>query len=127
MLAELVGNVSGLVIAVNKVDLLQPPEDRPRLLQRLHGRLRATLQDTRFKDALMVDVSANPEALQGIDDLIAALLQHVATHTPHRDHSGPFVFAIDHCFPIQGQGTVMTGTILSGQISTNQVSTAAVC
>jgi len=24
----------------------------------------------------------------------------------------PFLFAIDHCFPIKGQGTVMTGTVL---------------
>ena len=27
---------------------------------------------------------------------------------------GPFVFAVDHCFPIKGQGTVMTGTVLQG-------------
>lgn len=24
----------------------------------------------------------------------------------------PFLFAIDHCFAIKGQGTVMTGTVL---------------
>ena len=29
-------------------------------------------------------------------------------------YAGPFVFAVDHCFPIKGQGTVMTGTVLQG-------------
>eukprot|EP00983_Pelagomonas_calceolata_P091034 1157493-Pelagomonas_calceolata.AAC.1 len=24
----------------------------------------------------------------------------------------PFLFAVDHCFPFKGQGTVMTGTVL---------------
>jgi selenocysteine-specific elongation factor len=28
----------------------------------------------------------------------------------------PFMFSIDHCFQIKGQGTVMTGTVLSGQV-----------
>ncbi|XP_076972467.1 selenocysteine-specific elongation factor isoform X2 [Tamandua tetradactyla] len=35
---------------------------------------------------------------------------------PARDPSGPFLMAVDHCFSIKGQGTVMTGTILSGSI-----------
>lgn len=26
----------------------------------------------------------------------------------------PFLFSIDHCFQIKGQGTVVTGTVLSG-------------
>ena len=26
------------------------------------------------------------------------------------------MYAIDHCFQIKGQGTVMTGTVLSGQV-----------
>jgi len=28
----------------------------------------------------------------------------------------PFIFSIDHCFQIKGQGTVLTGTVLSGQV-----------
>ena len=28
----------------------------------------------------------------------------------------PFYFSIDHCFPIKGQGTVVTGTVLSGSV-----------
>ena len=33
----------------------------------------------------------------------------------------PFYYAIDHCFPIKGHGTVLTGTVLSGSVSTNSV------
>lgn len=33
-------------------------------------------------------------------------------HDPRPNTSGPLLFAIDHCFPIKGQGTVMTGTVL---------------
>ena len=29
-----------------------------------------------------------------------------------RVSAGPFLFAVDHCFAIKGQGTVMTGTVL---------------
>lgn len=32
-----------------------------------------------------------------------------------------FVFAVDHCFTITGQGTILTGTVLSGTTSVGQV------
>lgn len=38
-------------------------------------------------------------------------------YLPSRDPSGNFLMAVDHCFSIKGQGTVMTGTILSGSVS----------
>ncbi len=44
------------------------------------------------------------------------------TYKPQRDAAGPFIFAVDHCFSIRGQGTVMTGTALNGTISVNDVS-----
>jgi len=28
----------------------------------------------------------------------------------------PFLFSIDHCFQIKGQGTILTGTVLSGMV-----------
>jgi selenocysteine-specific translation elongation factor len=33
----------------------------------------------------------------------------------------PFMFSVDHCFPIKGQGTVMTGTVLSGTVQIHDV------
>lgn len=38
-------------------------------------------------------------------------------YLPTRDPSGCFLMAVDHCFSIKGQGTVMTGTVLSGSVS----------
>lgn len=40
---------------------------------------------------------------------------------PKRSSSGAFVFSVDHCFPIRGQGTVMTGTVLNGSVAVNDV------
>ena len=44
------------------------------------------------------------------------------TFLPSRDPNGPFIFSVDHCFGIKGQGTVMTGTVLSGSVEINSVS-----
>ena len=41
---------------------------------------------------------------------------------PNRMTEGPLIYAVDHCFGIRGQGTIMTGTILSGKVSLNDVS-----
>lgn len=40
---------------------------------------------------------------------------------PVRDPKGPFLFSVDHCFAIRGQGTVMTGTVLNGSVKVNEV------
>ena len=46
-----------------------------------------------------------------------------STYYPEkRNESGEFLFAVDHCFTIKGQGAVMTGTVLNGQIKINDVS-----
>lgn len=41
------------------------------------------------------------------------------TRLPQRQYDEPFLFAVDHCFPIKGQGTVMTGTVLRGTVQVN--------
>jgi selenocysteine-specific elongation factor len=46
--------------------------------------------------------------------LLQTLLARVTA--PQRDSSGPFLFSIDHCFQIKGQGSVMTGTVLQGAV-----------
>ena len=40
---------------------------------------------------------------------------------PDRNPSGPFLYSIDHCFHINGQGTIVTGTVLSGSASVGDV------
>lgn len=53
-------------------------------------------------------------------ELIETLKQHA--FLPQRNEDEPFLFAVDHCFSIRGQGTVMTGTVLQGSIRINDVS-----
>ena len=64
-----------------------------------------------------------------IDLLISTLIEHIPipqrihidfNNTSSREkHTAAFYFAIDHCFPMRGRGTVITGTCLSGSISVN--------
>lgn len=62
------------------------------------------------------------EALVGALSELGASCQRRARASEAGGGSGePFVMAVDHCFAIRGQGTVLTGTVLSGAIKLNQV------
>jgi selenocysteine-specific elongation factor len=61
--------------------------------------------------------SGPPVQTHGVDTLIEVIRSSI--RMPRRNYDGPFYFAIDHCFPIKGHGTVLTGTILSGAIQIN--------
>ncbi|KAG2492709.1 hypothetical protein HYH03_009122 [Edaphochlamys debaryana] len=116
---------SRMVVALNKVDLLQPEEERPRALRRAVKRLAATFAMTKFAGVGMVPTAAKPGGQGGspplgVDDLRAALVGLVPP-TPRPPPTGPFLFAVDHCFPIKGQGSVLTGTVLQGTVSVNDV------
>lgn len=56
----------------------------------------------------------------GVEKLIDTL--KAQTYLPQRNPEGPFIYSVDHCFSIRGQGTVMTGTVVSGSIAVNDVS-----
>ena len=62
---------------------------------------------------------SNKSGSIGIENLIDKLKE--MTFKPTRDPNGPFIFSVDHCFLIKGQGTVMTGTVLSGSVQVNAV------
>ncbi len=87
-------------------------------------KIQLTLKATKFHDCTIVPVSACSETSDllssGIANLIETLTKSV--FIPKRNISGNFLFSIDHCFAIKGQGTVMTGTVLQGKISINDVS-----
>merc|ERR1719189_2926556 len=112
---------SKMMVVLNKVDLL-PETTRNASIQKMEKKMRMTLSKTRFKDSPIVSVSAKVGGSEtdttstsiGIDDLIERLKE--MTFQPSRDPSGPFIFSVDHCFIIKGQGTVMTGTVLSGSV-----------
>ncbi|XP_076972468.1 selenocysteine-specific elongation factor isoform X3 [Tamandua tetradactyla] len=110
-----------LVVVLNKTDLLAEGK-RQAAIDKMTKKMQKTLENTKFRGAPIISVAAKPggpeapetEAPQGIPELIELLTSQIPI--PARDPSGPFLMAVDHCFSIKGQGTVMTGTILSGSI-----------
>ena len=116
-----------LILVLNKIDLI--PKDKVKaVIDKMTKRLLATLQSTKFSTPKVIAVAARPggstdmmaeptsEPL-GVDELLNAIKDTI--YLPKRETSGPFVFSVDHCFGIKGQGTVMTGTVLQGTISIN--------
>ncbi|PNW81764.1 hypothetical protein CHLRE_06g259200v5 [Chlamydomonas reinhardtii] len=117
---------SRMVVALNKVDQLQPEEERPKLVRRAMKRLGTTFAMTKFTGVTMIPVSAKPGGQAdapplGVDDLRAALVALVPPAPRPPPAPGCFLFAIDHCFPIKGQGSVLTGTVLQGTVGVNDV------
>ncbi|CAF90502.1 unnamed protein product, partial [Tetraodon nigroviridis] len=133
-----------MVVVLNKTDLL-PPSKRQSAIEKMTKRLHKTLENTRFKDCPVIAVAAKPggpeapdtEEPQGVPELIEvwcslgmstlppefctsaspAQLLKEQTYLPKRDPGGDLLVAVDHCFSIRGQGTVMTGTVLQGSLA----------
>eukprot|EP00288_Rhodomonas_lens_P012513 CAMPEP_0177707294 /NCGR_PEP_ID=MMETSP0484_2-20121128/9674_1 /TAXON_ID=354590 /ORGANISM="Rhodomonas lens, Strain RHODO" /LENGTH=566 /DNA_ID=CAMNT_0019218797 /DNA_START=109 /DNA_END=1809 /DNA_ORIENTATION=- len=110
-----------MVLVLNKVDQL-PADSREEKIKKMQGGLNKVFAGTKFKTPIMVPVSAtggNPDSpvAENLDGLVDTLKRLVTV--PDRAKEGPFYFAIDHCFPIKGKGTVMTGTVLSGSVKVN--------
>ncbi|XP_047141740.1 selenocysteine-specific elongation factor [Hydra vulgaris] len=112
-----------MIVVINKIDLISE-DKRSSVVQKMKTRLLKTLENTKFKNAPVVAVAAKfgetdserPETI-GLDDLIACLKSQ--SYIPNRNPTGSFLLAVDHCFSIRGQGTVMTGTVLNGSIAVN--------
>lgn len=101
------------------------------------ARIRKVLASTKFVDAPFVALSAAPggtgklgaaapvlsdtSGVKAQSDTVATLVETMKSRVqlPERTGAGPFLFAVDHCFPIKGQGTVLTGTVLSGSCRIN--------
>ena len=119
-----------LIVVLNKIDLF-PPAEREQRIQQVQTRIRKALQSTKFQDVPMVAISAavggekvaaltssTPLQSNSIEGLIQLLKSQIKL--PHRAYQNAnFYFAIDHCFPIKGKGTVITGTVLSGCAKVN--------
>ena len=61
----------------------------------------------------------------GVDELVAALVALVPPEP--RKPGGPFLLAVDHCFAMRGQGTVLTGTVLAGSLQARLPPTPLLC
>lgn len=124
-----------LVVALNKTDLL-PEQDRPKAIKKAQKRLAAVFASTRFAGAPMVPLCARPASTgsgsggagaggmtnddggrcaeaagaEGVEKLREVLVGMAAPRAAAE--GAPLLFAVDHCFMIRGQGTVLTGTVL---------------
>ncbi|CAM9266688.1 unnamed protein product [Choristocarpus tenellus] len=73
-------------------------------------------------DALGTKESSKGEA-EGTASTIEGVVEALKSRAkfPNGNRSTPFYFAFDHCFSIQGKGTVLTGTVLGGEVKVNQM------
>ena len=115
LLARQVG-VPYMVVALNKVDMMDDPE----LLELVEMELRELLTSYGFPgdDLPICRVSAlgalngEPEWEKSVDELMAAVDSYIPL--PKRDVDKPFLMPIEDIFSIQGRGTVVTGRIEQG-------------
>jgi elongation factor Tu len=119
LLARQVG-VPYIVVALNKVDMVDDPE----LLDLVELEVRELLSSYEFPgdDVPVVRVSAL-KALEGDEEAekqILELMEACDTNIPEpvRDLDRPFLMAIEDVFSITGRGTVVTGRVETGKIHT---------
>ncbi|MGI9559290.1 MAG: elongation factor Tu [Thermodesulfobacteriota bacterium] len=117
LLARQVG-VPSIVVALNKIDMLDDPE----LLDLVELEIRELLSEYKFPgdDIPIVKVSAL-KALEGDADAeaqIRELMSAVDSYIPEpvREVDKPFIMAVEDVFTISGRGTVVTGRVEKGKI-----------
>jgi elongation factor Tu len=117
LLARQVG-VPSIVVALNKVDMVDDPE----LLELVEMEVRELLSEYGFpgEDIPVVPVSAL-KALEGDEEAagqVLALMTAVDEYVPEpaRDLDKPFLMPIEDVFSITGRGTVVTGKIEQGVV-----------
>jgi len=111
-----------IVVALNKVDMMDDPE----LLELVELELRELLKSYGFPgdEVPIVRVSAlnalngDPEAEKQIEALMEAVDNYIPL--PQRDVDKPFLMPIEDIFSIQGRGTVVTGRIEKGKIKVGE-------
>jgi elongation factor Tu len=117
LLARQVG-VPSIVVALNKVDMVDDPE----LLELVEMEVRELLSEYNFPgdDIPVIPVSAL-KALEGDEAAagqVLALMEAVDSYVPEpaRDLDKPFLMPIEDVFSITGRGTVVTGKVEQGVV-----------
>jgi selenocysteine-specific elongation factor len=128
-------NHNTLTPTPKQVDLIPEPERAQRVAAQQEA-IRRQLRGSPFADAPMVAAAAAVGGEKvaaatgggakaaaageaggpplGMEELVATLRRTMPY--PARRAEGPLYMAVDHCFPIKGQGTVLTGTVLGGRV-----------
>ncbi len=121
LLARQVG-VPCVVVALNKVDMMDDPE----LLELVEMELRELLSSYGFPgDELPIcrvsalrALNGEPDAEKQVDELMEAVDNYVPM--PARALDKPFLMPIEDIFSIQGRGTVVTGRIEKGIVKVGE-------
>ena len=115
-------NVPYIVVALNKVDMVDDPE----LLDLVELEVRELLTEYEFPgdDVPVTRVSAL-KALDGDADAAAGVLELMKTvdeyiPEPERDTAKPFLMPIEDVFTITGRGTVVTGRVEQGMLKVGE-------
>ncbi|MDP9223330.1 MAG: elongation factor Tu [Actinomycetota bacterium] len=109
-------NVPYIVVALNKVDMVDDPE----LLDLVELEVRELLTEYEYPgdDVPVIRVSAlkalegDEQAAEQIKELMAAVDEYIPE--PERDIAKPFLMPIEDVFTITGRGTVVTGRVEQG-------------
>ncbi len=118
-------NVPSIVVALNKVDMMDDPE----LLDLVELEVRDLLNKYEFPgdDIPIVRVSAikalesdstdpNAPEYAAIHELVKVLDEHIPV--PDRPRELPFLMPVEDVFSIKGRGTVVTGRVERGMVKT---------
>ncbi|MGH2693187.1 MAG: elongation factor Tu [Actinomycetota bacterium] len=111
-------NVPYIVVALNKVDMVDDPE----LLDLVELEVRELLTEYEFPgdDVPVVRISAlkaldgDADAQQQVVELMAAVDEYIPE--PVRETEKPFLMPIEDVFSITGRGTVVTGRVEQGRL-----------
>ncbi len=115
-------NVPAIVVALNKVDMVDDAE----LLDLVELEVRELLTQYEYPgdDIPIVRLSAlkagegDEEAQKGIDQLMEAVDRYIPM--PERAIDKPFLMPVEDIFSISGRGTVVTGRIEQGQVKVGE-------
>jgi elongation factor Tu len=115
-------NVPFIVVALNKVDMVDDPE----LLDLVELEVRELLTEYEFPgdDTPVTRVSAlkalegDEEAAKGILELMQTVDEYIPE--PERDTDKPFLMPIEDVFTITGRGTVVTGRVEQGVLKVGE-------
>eukprot|EP01061_Rhynchopus_euleeides_P044393 TRINITY_DN7787_c0_g1_i1.p1 TRINITY_DN7787_c0_g1~~TRINITY_DN7787_c0_g1_i1.p1 ORF type:complete len:579 (+),score=219.12 TRINITY_DN7787_c0_g1_i1:54-1790(+) len=115
-----------LTVVLNKCDLI--PGDaaqKQKVIDKTKKKLQAVFAQTKFQAPQFVAVTAAPGAsednkAEGLDELRRVILSTTPPPRTAAEEEKQFLMYVDHCFGIEGQGTILTGTVLQGRVSTGQ-------
>jgi elongation factor Tu len=115
-------NVPYIVVALNKVDMVDDPE----LLDLVELEVRELLTEYEYPgdDVPVTRVSAlkaldgDEEAANGVIELMQTVDDYIPE--PERDVNKPFLMPIEDVFTITGRGTVVTGRVEQGELKVGE-------